>query len=254
MGRGEVLMRHGGLKCIRHKCCRGAPSRSELWIEPCDSIWNTTAEYDGLVRLEWKKILRDARTHIWDGMYYRVLNPAVFKDEEERVPIHLGTIAYRYIATFPALFDEHFRFALEPLNHLSTVALIRTADNQYVFGVRSRNGAVDLIGGGAQCDELEIYSGAELENNLLKEIFEEAGLSKTDIESLEGIGTVFSSTSNVLVVGHARLKVNSAEVRRKFQRRTDEEMNRLVFVTEDNVRAFLMQMYDYRGLLAQLEW
>lgn len=229
-------------------------SISKLRIEHRDSIWNTTAEYDELVRLEWKNFLLGARTRVWDGTYYRVLNPGVLAEREESAPILLGTIAYRYIATFPSLSQEHSRSALDPLNHLSTVTLIRAADNMYVFGARSRNGTVDLIGGGVQSDEMEINSGTDLEKNLYKEIFEEVGLSKADIENLAGVGAVLSSTSNVLIVAHVQLKVSSSEVLKRFQQRTDDEMNRLVFVTNERVREFLVKMRDYRCLLMQLDW
>ena len=225
-----------------------------LRIERHESAWNATAEYEDLVQLEWKDMLRRAGTGIWDGTYYRVLNPDVFPDQIETVPILLGTVAYRYIATFPALFQEHSRFALDPLHHLSTVALVRTRDNFYVFGVRSRSGAVDLIGGGAQPDEIEIRCGTDLEKNLHKEIFEETGMNDADIEDLKGIGTVLSKTSNVLIVGHTRLNVDSAVVQRRFQQRTDDEMRRLVFIAANEVPEFLMQMHDYRSLLTQLDW
>jgi hypothetical protein len=227
---------------------------SELSIEHRDSAWSSTAEYDERVRLEWEEILHHAKTRVWDGTYYRVLNPSVFEEEKGPGAILLGTIGYRYVATFPSLSQEHARFALDPLNHLSTVGLIRTTDNLYVFGVRNRNGAVDLIGGGVQCDEIEIQTGADLEKNLQKEILEETGLNNEDIENLAGIGTVLSSTSNVLIVGHAQLKMTSAEVQRRFQQRTDDEMDRLVFVADEKVREFLMQMSDYRNLLVQLDW
>ena len=228
-------------------------SISNLRIENRDAVWRSTPEYDELVQLEWKDILRRARTRVWDGTYYRVLNPSVFEGNEPS-PILLGTIAYRYIATFPSLSQEHSRFNLDPLNHLSTVALIRTTDDLYVFGVRKRNGTVDLIGGGVQSDEIEIHSGADLETNLHKEIFEEAGLNRADIEDLPGIGIVLSGTSNVLIVGYSQLTVNSAEVQKRFEQRTDDEINRLVFVSANKAREFLIQMSDYRRLLTQLEW
>jgi len=227
---------------------------SELSIEHRDSAWSSTAEYDERVRVEWQKFLHQTKTRVWDGTYYRVLNPRVFDEEKGAGPILLGTIAYRYVATFPSLSQDHTRFALDPLNHLSTVGLIRTRDNLYVFGVRNRNGAVDLIGGGVQSDEIEIQSGADLERNLHKEILEETGLNYEDIENLVGIGTVVSSTSNVLIVGHAQLKMTSAEVKSRFEQRAEHEMERLIFVADENVREFLMQMSDYRNLLVQLDW
>ena len=67
------------------------------------------------------------------------------------------------------------------------------------------------------------------------------------------MGVVVSSTSNVLIVAHAQLKVTSAEVEKNFHLRTDEEMKRLVFVSAPKLREFLMEMNDYRRLLAQFE-
>lgn len=225
---------------------------SDLPIEHLDSVWNSTPEYDERVRAEWENVQHQTTTRVWDGTYYRVLDPDVF--ENGSGPIFLGTVAYRYIATFPVLSQEHSRLALNPLNHLSTVGLIRTADNLYVFGVRSRNGAVDLIGGGVQSDEIEILRGADLEKNLYKEIREETGLDYDEFESLKGIGIVLSTTSNVLIISHAQLTLNSAEVTRKFQQRTEDEMERLIFVAGEDVREFLMQMTDYRKLLVHLDW
>lgn len=236
------------------KILSGRPfSLSDLRIEHHPSTWISTPAYEALVQREWRNLLRETKTRVWDGTYYRVQNPTVFEDSES-APILLGTIAYRYIATFPCLSQEHSRFGLAPLNHLSTVALLQTTDDLYVFGTRQRNGAVDLIGGGAQCDEIEIHHGADLEKNLYKEFHEEAGLTEPDVGDLAGIGVVYSSTSNVIIVGHAKLNLNSADVQTRFLQRTDEEMDRLVFVSDRNLREFLSQMQDYRSLLAQLEW
>lgn len=225
---------------------------SDLPIEHRDSVWSGTPEYEERVRAEWKNVQHQTTSHVWDGTYYRVLDPVVF--ENRSGPILLGTVAYRYIATFPSLSQEHSRLALDPLNHLSTVGLIRTADNLYLFGVRSRNGSIDLIGGGVQSDEIEILRGADLEKNLYKEIREETGLNYDDVESLMGIGTVISTTSNVLIISHAQLTLTSAEVTRKFEQRTEDEMERLIFVAGEDVREFLMPMSDYRNLIVQLDW
>jgi hypothetical protein len=52
----------------------------------------------------------------------------------------------------------------------------------------------------------------------------------------------------------AKASITSAEVKRSFQQRTDDEMERPVFMARENVREFLMQMCDYRNLLVQLDW
>lgn len=165
---------------------------SSLEIVSVESAWRSNARYDELVRGEWEAIVRESVDNVWDGTYYRVQNPRAFVQDDAISPICLGTIPYRYIATFPRLSEEHTRSALEPLNHLSTIALLRTTDNEYVFGIRSRTGVLELIGGGAQRDELEINSGADTEKNLYKEAFEEGGLKETDFDDLAGAGVVIS--------------------------------------------------------------
>lgn len=228
-------------------------SIAKLLLSQSDSAWKSTALYDELVQLRWDDLVRNTKTRVWDGTYYRVLNPEAFQNNLA-TPILLGSIPYRYIATFPFLAQQHASFALDPLNHLSTIALIRTADRFYVFGIRTRSGTVDLIGGGAQYAEMPILSGVDLEENLCKELSEETGLEPADVDDLAGIGVLLSSTSNVLVVGRVHLRLNSVDVERRFQHRRDDEMNRLLFVDQAKVRKFLSEMHDYRTLLAELEW
>ncbi len=227
-------------------------SISRLRVENCDHEWHGTPEYEELVQIEWARIVRRAKSHVWDGKYYRVLNLTALENEAGAQPIRFGTICYRYIASFPLLDKQHAQYALEPLNHLSTTALIRTRDGSYLFGIRKQNGFVDLIGGGAQCDQIEISSGAGIEQNIYKEIREEIGLNREDIDDLTGIGIVYSSTSNVLVVGHVCLSLTSDEIRARFEERVDDEMAQLVFISEERVREFLLEMPDYRNLLPQL--
>lgn len=79
---------------------------------------------------------------------------------------------YGYIATFPELNKHHSKHHLDPLNHLSTVALIRTQDDHYLFGRRVRNGSVD---------EISVSCGADIERNLHKEFNEEVGIGRGNI-------------------------------------------------------------------------
>jgi predicted NUDIX family phosphoesterase len=156
------------------------------------------------------------------------------------------------VSTFPKLHQQHADHELEPFHHLSTIALIRTLDGHYLFGRRSRNGEVDLIGGGVQCDELAVTCGADLERNLFKEIHEEVGIREDDIEQLAGIGILLSGTSNVLIVAHANLALTRAEAAARFAMRTDNEMSEPVFVRECELCPMLRAMSDYRRLIPEL--
>ena len=223
-----------------------------LGVKVCSNEWSAPAVYEALVDAAWKDLLAHTTQPIWDGTYYRVLNPAELENGSGTVEVRLGTIRYRYIATFAELHRHHARYQLEPLHHLSTIALLRTSDGYYLFGRRTSNGEIDLIGGGVQRDELVIAKGPDLERNLLKEIHEEVGIDGTRIHQVTGIGILFSSTSNVLIVGHANVGLTRSESVARFALRTDDEMSEPVFVREDELRPVLRSMSDYRPLIPEL--
>lgn len=224
----------------------------DIHIEICDDLWTSDAEYDALVYSCWAKMkleqMRLARP-LWDGEYYRVLDPAELTGGAR---LRLGIIPYRYIATYPTLHDQHMQRGLKALHHLSTATLVRTSDGLYVFGKRARNGMADLFGGGVQPEELEVACGADLEENLYKEILEEAGLHRSDVRELTGIGAVVSGTSNVILMAQAHLKIKCSEVESRFFSRTEDEMEELVFVPEVELPRYLDQMPDYRRLIPRL--
>ncbi len=227
---------------------RASFSIAEIEVRICPQEWTAPLEYEALVRLEWEKMLAHARHPLWDGTYYRVLESALLKDRKLR----LGTIQYRHIATLRALWEHHAMWRLEPLQHLSTTTLPRTADGYYLFGKRLRDNSIDLIGGGVQSDEGMVSSGTDIEKNLYKEIREEVGIGSGDIAKLEGIGIVCSETSNVLIVGHAQLDLSKADVEELFTDRTEDEMTQPVFIPEGELSAFMRTMADYRSLVADL--
>ena len=224
----------------------------KLQVESCEKQWSVPRDYEDLVRAEWQRLTRDEHRNLWDGNSYRVLNAPRLDARAGNFTLLLGTIRYRYIATFSALHDAHSSMALEPLNHLSTIALIETLDGFYIFGRRTRNGAVELIGGGVQPDELPVSTGADIEQNLYKEIREEIGIRHQDVHQTHGLGIVSSSTSNILIVGRALISLSTSDVEKQFSERVDDEIDRLIFVPRTELREFLLAMSDYRKLIPQL--
>lgn len=215
-------------------------------MEVCGDVWTASMEYDALVESVWAKMR--VEQPLWDGNYYRVVDPTELSGGAR---VRLGTIPYRYIATYRALHEQHMRYGLKALYHLSTAALVRTSDGFYVFGKRARNGMVDLLGGGVQPEELTVC-GADLEENVYKELLEEAGLCRSDIEELTGMGAVVSGTSNVILIAIVHLKIGRGHVETQFPRRTEDEMAELVFVPEIELQRHLDEMTDYRKLITEL--
>jgi 8-oxo-dGTP pyrophosphatase MutT (NUDIX family) len=219
-----------------------------LAVELHSDEWTPPPDYEVMVNAAWNDLLARTTHPLWDGIYYRVLG---VQDCDQGL-LRLGTVRYRYIATFPGLHQHHACLNLEPLNHLSIIALIRCSDGFYLFGRRTGNGETDFIGGGVQKDELEIAAGADLERNLLKEIQEETGIRRDAIQQLTGIGILLSSTSNVLIAGHANTGLTKAQAIAGFAERTDDEMSDLVFIPKTELASALRSMSDYRQLISGL--
>jgi 8-oxo-dGTP pyrophosphatase MutT (NUDIX family) len=228
---------------------------SKIGVEADDDAWTASAKYDQLVLAAWVKRLDEARAQgnaIWDGTYYRVKNVPELCRGSSSLELRLGIIPYRYIATFRLLHEAHSQEGLDPLYHLSTTALIRTRDRFFLFGKRARDGAIDLIGGGAQKDELTVEFGSDLEQNVLKEIREEVGIGTKQIERVRGLGALLSTTSNVLIVAMADIRLSRNEAELQFICREEDEMEAPVFVSENDLRDFLRGMTDYRALIPSL--
>ena len=219
-----------------------------------ESEWKANPEYDDLVKETWKQkqsLAKEDGVNIWDGTYYRVANLAQI-EESGKLSFELGTVPYRYIATAQDLNNSFIANKFEPFNHLSTATMIRTSDGRYIFGKRSRNGQLDVIGGGAQKDEMEIEKGIDLERNLRKEMFEETGIQDSQIESLQGIGIVQSITTNIIFMSLVQLTVSQYQMTSIFKHRLEDEMSDLVYVPETEIETFLKQMPSYRPLIAEL--
>lgn len=230
-------------------------SAADIQIEILpDSEWKADVSYDTLVAHAWKEKVALAQkdsVRIWDGTYYRVTNiPEIEKDS--KLIFRLATVPYRYIATFSVLQKQFLESNFEPLHHLSTAALIRMADSSYLFGKRTRNAAIDFIGGGVQQDEIKIVTGIDLEKNLRKEILEESGIETQHIQSIQGLGIVHSITSNIIVVSLVQLGISEHDVAEVFTHRKDDEMCDLVYVPENNIKSYLQGMTSYRPLIAGL--
>ncbi|MBS0470542.1 MAG: hypothetical protein JSR60_05680 [Proteobacteria bacterium] len=211
--------------------------------------WQPGAEYDALVETAWQGRIEAAaaRGHrLWDGTHYRFTDIAQASDG---LRIDLGTVPFRYLATYRLLHKENAARGLTPTHHISTASMLRTADGHYVFGKRAINGAIDLIGGGFQPED-----GVPVcfENNLYKEIAEELGVARADLGEPQGIGIVRSTTSNVLVIAKIETTLTREGILAAFAHRDDDEMAEPVFVPESNIRDYLRSLTDYRVLMAEL--
>jgi len=221
-------------------------------VEIVDHVWQSNPDYDLAVAAEWEVRTRRAAElgdHLWDGTAYRVANPDAWTMPPR---LQLGTISYRYFATYRRLQDAYRAAGLDPFNHLSIAALIRTSDDFYLFGRRRVRGNVDLIGGGVQPDEMTVATGDDLEKCLFKELREETGIPASAVTALTGLGVVLSGSSNILIIGHATLSLTRAQAEAAFAHREEDEMGALEVVPAAELNAYLRCLPDYRVLVADL--
>lgn len=215
------------------------------------AAWRGDDTYEALVGPIWEERLAAAAArdhHLWDGMHYRV---ADIEEVTAGPRLRLDTIAYRYLVSLRHLWDEHVARCHAPYHHISTAALIRTADGFYIFGKRKVNGTVDLIGGAFQPDDV-LGDAANFASNTLKEIREETGIGRDALSALTGLGIVMSTTSNVLVIAGVETALTRDGVRAAFAHREDDEMAEPVFVPASDVRDYLRSLGDYRVQVAEL--
>lgn len=228
---------------------------SDVAIAVEDREWCPDPEYDLRASEAWAERMQyEAKRNgqVWDGINYRVANVTELDGARGPISLRLGRIRYRYIATFRTLFALHRAHGLEPLHHLSTAAMIRTSDGWYVFGRRRVDGSIDLIGGGAQADELPIATGADLEANLVKEIREETGLDAEHLQRQIAIGILRSQTSNILIISRVETSLARDAIEEAFAGREDDEMARLEYVPQTGIGAYLLNLGGYRPLIPNL--
>jgi|GEM_PF-2158822 len=205
----------------------------------------------------WQKKVGDYKAKgitVWDGDTYRLDNLAqVSSVKEEQILLALSIIKYRYVSTYPDFLDYYDAHPESNPHHVSIGAMLKTSDGFWVFGERGKSSTsttnIDLIGGGLNKSELEINNGADIYRQLLNELHEEAGILPSIISSCEGIGILHSSVSNVLIIAKVQLNVDSSKLKGIFIKRTEDEMQDLVFIEDSKVKEYMKGMTSYRALI-----
>lgn len=217
--------------------------------QPRDIDPSLRAKMDIAREHEKEKRLQQGRK-TWDGVFYRVNNCSNLL-RNNTIVLSLSEISYRYIAVFRDFVDFYQQNPWSTTDHLAVASIIETADGDYLFGRRPNN-SIDLIGGWAQPWELSLQSWYDIELTMLKELYEEAGITHHHISSLHGLGVLFSYKSTILVICHTTLHLSTQECLIIFEHRTDHEMISLEIISANELQAFLGSLSSYRPLVWDL--
>lgn len=204
----------------------------------------------------WKDYEEGAKSkgnRVWNGTFYRLENIDDFEKELE-----LSTISY---STIRGLTYNNDLSTIPPsswTNHISTNSLIKTSDGLFVLGRRGANTMsklkVGLIGGGLQPEEQTVDSGSDIFDNQRREMEEELGISSEEIRLMRGIGIVHSAISTVTFIFYSELSIEKSQLLKAFDENSDDEIRDLEFVTEKDLRKYLISIGGYLGLVGELSY
>lgn len=212
-------------------------------------------KYESLVKVKWQEFIHKAEEQnlqIWDGTTYRASSINI----KNSIKLKLSTIKFSRIKAFSSICKEYSDINEEEYtNHLSTIGVIKTADNYFVMGVRGKNinsSDVDFIGGGIQEDNVKINTVNDIELNQIIEMQEELNVTKDIISNIKGCGIVHSSSTNVIFVYYVTLLVNKVNLQNLFKKRKDFEMINLLFLKYNEYKNYLNSLSSYRPLVCEL--
>lgn len=203
----------------------------------------TDSKLETQAKEEWKNILENAQKSglkPWDGTYYRLEN--LNELEKGSQILKISTVKYSQLRAFQKLeVSKNYPTEYHTL-HISTLGIVITSDNHYIFGFRERslnNTKITFIGGGLQPDELEVKKAQDIETNMLKEIREEINVDSSLIDKTEFNKIVHAiERMNIFIIFDIKLKISRDEVLELFENIKDKEHDRLIFVKDSDIKQF----------------
>jgi hypothetical protein len=214
-------------------------------------------DYEAQALNKWSEIYskaKDEGKEIWISNYYRLDE---LKQNNNKLDLTLSTIpfslilGYRELGLLQNLHQDYYT------NHMSVGSLVQTSDNKYIFGERSgktmSRSNIDMIGGGLNTTEINLNSGEDIYQMLIKEFEEEISLKFSDISSSECIGIVLSRNMNVIFIFETKLKISSEKLYSNFKSINDKkELKDLIFIDEDKLGGYLDELGSYKSLVKEL--
>lgn len=188
--------------------------------------------------------------NIWEKRNKELYNGKQYRLESLDAPSTL-TISETDYKTFYGLMKLGL-ISQYDLSHLSVGTTLKTSDGFYIIGER-KNLKKDQIGGMLQ-PENDVFIGKDIEKHLILEIFEETGVSSTDIDTIKCIGLIKSKiTTNILFHFDTQLKITKEKVENLFQEYATSEFSKLSYLSKEEYKDFLLSAGGYKEAILKLK-
>ncbi|GAB4147036.1 MAG: hypothetical protein OHK0017_08280 [Patescibacteria group bacterium] len=204
----------------------------------------------------WNDIYAEAikaGKHIYNGKNYRLDDFQV--NSEGVLTLQLSILEYSKQRPLQVLVDEVVEYGYDYLSkQIGIGGLILTSDGYFVLGKLSGKtmsvNQIDLIGGMLEVSDLE--DGSTLWHKNLEEIQQETGIKPNQITEGWFQGVILTAYGNIQLLTFAKTSLNKAEVQLQFEAEHDAELKSLIYVPEQDIDEYLIELGGYKPLVSQM--
>lgn len=234
---------------------------SDINVSTQKSNRKTNDEIEKRIKRKWNEILIDAKKNgklAYENEFTYRLNNFTFDNNKLSIELGQTPFSVRYTLSkfedIKSLQQEYWS------KGVFIGGLVKTTDDYFVFGKKSNSNLsstnfnkierIDPVGGA-------LDQKIEEENNYLElilknELKEELGIEDNNINEIRALGILLSRTSFVGIQCLTKLNLTRNEVYNRFKTQSDDEFKDLVFIENDEIHEFLLNLEDYRPLLSDL--
>ena len=226
------------------------------------SVVDTWFEYEPEIQSQidsiWQAKVKESEEkglRIWDGNNYRF---AGFSRNDWVLTVQMEYVKYRTVASrfFPDTLLETIQQYPDSLrgNGLFVGGFIHSSDNFLIFGERSGKylnveGKPEIIGWVLQPDEIIVNNIHDVFDGFLKELSEEAGISRESVQKQSFVGIVATMNYNIGLIFSVKINKTHSEILEDFQKNNDGEMRNLLCIPENEVETQLNEKWMWPTII-----
>jgi hypothetical protein len=162
---------------------------------------------------------------------------------ENEIRVNYQEIEYKTLLGLRGIFEAEKKMTMFP--KYGAVGAVLFNNENYFFGVNSDE-ELKLIGGVIEANELNLIS------ELKREINEEINIRESDLNFHKGLIIIEAYKAVVDFILKVEIKLDTKEILKKFEKRTDNEISRLEIISKNDITKRLEQSSRYFPLLIDI--